>query len=369
MEDSSSVKEQQSSVASGNVRRSATRLLRYPLRSSATKSKAAEEEKEKEKPLLPDSSSNTSSSRSRGRIASSVSKSVGVLDLSGKEKSAKPSRRLSIPTKSTASPATRSVGNITPISEARAMKSSGKSDTPLSYASKSSLRRKFNSLTSASYWQSLIKLSESASKHSVSLGFFKLALEMGCEPLQLLRDELNSYVHCHNLAEFRETVKELCQGYNILENLEQLQVSETCSHVPEEETRSFDDDLHSPSSITDTQKLNLNSSNAGTVEACQVKDTHQENAQKDESAARVKRSANKGVANSKSGVEVGVGRTERKLQKPRKQELNKDELKKQGKKSANLEGSLNSPPEEKVLKEKQENMEAVQTEEMSLSEV
>ena len=119
----------------------------------------------------------------RGRATPSVSKSVGVLDLS-KEKSAKPPRRLSIPTKSTVTPSPKLVGTITPISEARTKKSTngqGKSDTPLSDASRAATRRRFNVLSSASYWLSQIKLSESASMHSVSLGFFKLAFEAGCE--------------------------------------------------------------------------------------------------------------------------------------------------------------------------------------------
>lgn len=116
----------------------------------------------------------------RGRPASSVSKSVGVLDLSGKDKPAKPPRRLSIPNKSTATPAPKLGGNITPISEARSRRSV-KSETPASDASRLTSRKKFSILSSESYWLSQIKLSEAAGKHSVSLGFFKLALEAGCE--------------------------------------------------------------------------------------------------------------------------------------------------------------------------------------------
>jgi len=119
----------------------------------------------------------------RARPPSSVSQSVGVLDLSAKDKSTKPPRRLSIPTKSTFSPHQASLGSITPISETRLNRSNvrGKSDTPLSEASSSASRRKFCVLSSVSYWLTQIKLSESASKHSISLGFFKLALEAGCE--------------------------------------------------------------------------------------------------------------------------------------------------------------------------------------------
>ncbi|KAL5057526.1 hypothetical protein RYX36_029130 [Vicia faba] len=41
---------------------------------------------------------------------------------------------------------------------------------------------KFSLLSSASYWLNQIKLSDSAAKHRISLGFFKLALESGYEP-------------------------------------------------------------------------------------------------------------------------------------------------------------------------------------------
>lgn len=120
----------------------------------------------------------------RGRSTSTLSKSVSVLDLSAKEKSAKPPRRLSIPAKSTVNSAPKSVGNITPISETRAKRLSitqRKSETPRSDISLSSSRKKFNVLSSASYWLNQIKYSESVAKHSISLGFFKLALEAGCE--------------------------------------------------------------------------------------------------------------------------------------------------------------------------------------------
>lgn len=106
---------------------------------------------------------------------------MGVLDLSGKDKPAKPPRRLSIPNKSAATPAPKLGGNITPISEARSRRSV-KSETPASSdTSRLTSRKKFSILSSESYWLSQIKLSEAAGKHSVSLGFFKLALDAGCE--------------------------------------------------------------------------------------------------------------------------------------------------------------------------------------------
>lgn len=120
----------------------------------------------------------------RGKSTPSVSQSVDVLQISAKEKSAKPPRRLSIPSKPIVSPAPKSVGYITPISEARANRASnnkGKIVTPGSDVSRSLNRKKFTVLSSASYWLSHIKLSEAAGKHQLSIGFFKLALDAGCE--------------------------------------------------------------------------------------------------------------------------------------------------------------------------------------------
>ncbi|KAI5683683.1 hypothetical protein M9H77_04911 [Catharanthus roseus] len=266
------VKEPTSATAkAGSTGKPTSRLLRYPLR-SATKPR-------EEKPPLTDAS-NSSASRARVRTTSNVSKSVSVLDVSSKEKSAKPPRRMSIPTKPSASPApNKIIGNITPISETRAKRSttnSVKSDTPTSDVSKSTARRNFNRLSSAPYWVSQIKLSESTAKHSISLGFFSLALEAECEPLQLLRDELQSYVRRHNLAEFGESLKQLFERYNISEMLDQLQVSETCTFVPEDENRSSDDDVRSSSSITIVQEQKLKTSSICSTEVYQVKDMNNE---------------------------------------------------------------------------------------------
>ncbi|KAA8542400.1 hypothetical protein F0562_023464 [Nyssa sinensis] len=338
--------------------------LRYPLR-SATKSK-------EEKPPVAELSN---SSVNRGRPASSVSKSVGVLDLSVKDKSAKPPRRLSIPAKSTVGSASKPVGNITPISEARAKRSvnsQGKSDTPVSDVSKSSNRRKFSILSSASYWLSQIKISESAAKHSISLGFFKLALEAGCEPLQRMRDELKSYAHRHNHVELRGTVKELFESYNILENFEQLQVSETCSQVPDEGTRSSDDDVHSSSSITGTKKLKPKSLNIDVQSSPVNESTKKQTIQKNNPGSRTRGSLNKNSANSRSVSETPGHNMQKKSLKPSKQESNKenDKVKKQGKKSAaHEEGPANPLPAEGTLQENKENMDAPQMEEISLTDV
>lgn len=109
---------------------------------------------------------------------------MSVLDLSAKDTAAKPPRRFSIPSKSNASPYMKPAGTITPISEIRAKRSitnQGKSYTPVSDATKSGARKNLSYISSASYWLSQIKLSESAAMHSISLGFFKLALEAECK--------------------------------------------------------------------------------------------------------------------------------------------------------------------------------------------
>ncbi|XP_055828761.1 uncharacterized protein LOC129896811 [Solanum dulcamara] len=379
----------QSSV-SANAKRSssATKLLRYPLR-SGTKTK-------EEKPPLTDSSN--SSVPRRGRPASSVSKSIGVLDL-GKEKSAaKPPRRLSIQAKSSASPASRAVGTITPISEARAKRSvinQGKTNTPLSAVAKSSNGKEINRLFSAFYWLSQIKLSESAVKHSISLGFFKLALEADCEPLQRLRDELKSYVQRHSLVDLGEPVKQLFESYNISHDFEQLQVSETCSHAPEDGTPSSDDEMHSSSSVAGTEKsepevLNKDatetcqvteptketSSVAGTeilepevlnkdaIETCQVAEPTKEASSRKEIATKNRRSVNK-IATTPKSTEVS-GTIKKKLENP-KQKPNKG--KRQGKKSAGVEGPANAGTAKIVLPEDKENMDAPQSEEINVTEV
>nr|GLL22237.1 uncharacterized protein LOC109191897 isoform X2 [Ipomoea trifida] len=340
--------------ASASARRSSSRLLRYPLRSAG--------KLKEEKPPLADSSN--SSAPRRGKPAPSVSKSVGVLDLNGKDKPAKPPRRMSVPSKSIASPASGQVGNITPIAEARSRRSirnEGKSDTPLSDVSKSLTRRKFNVISSASYWLNQIKLSESAAKHSVSLGFFKLGLEAGCEPLQRMRDELKAYTQRHNLVELGEPLKQLFESYNILPDFEHLQVSETCSHVPEESTRSSDDEIHSTSSVADFEKVVPKPSTKETAETGQAKESTRNTTLKSDTATKKNRSEKKVVA---AGSGTRGRTTQKKQQKPIK---NNDKVKSQGKKSAN-EGLIDAPAPEKVLEENKENSDALQTEAISCTD-
>ncbi|CAN4088139.1 unnamed protein product [Withania somnifera] len=358
----------QSSV-SANARRSssATKLLRYPLR-SGTKPK-------EEKPPLTDASN--SSALRRGKPASSVSKSIGVLDL-GKEKSAaKPPRRLSMQSKSSASPASRGEGTITPISEARSKRSminQGKTNTPISAVANSSNGKESNRLFSALYWLSQIKLSESAAKHSISLGFFKLALEAGCEPLQRLRDELKSYVQRHSLADLGEPLKQLFESYNISQDFEQLQVSETCSHAPEDGTRSSEDEVHSSSSVAGSEKSEPEVLNKDAIETCQVVEPIKETSSRKETANKSCKSVNK-IASTPKSTEVAAtpkstevsGTTKKKLETP-EQKPSKNKVKRQGKKSAGVEGPANTGTPEIVLSEDKENMDAPESEEIYLTE-
>ncbi|KAJ4973720.1 hypothetical protein NE237_006894 [Protea cynaroides] len=352
----------QSSSASGNTSKS---KLRYPLR-SASKPKD-------EKPAMAEIS--TASIPKRGRPASNVSKSVSILDLSG-DKSTKPPRRLSIPAKSAISPLPRPAGTITPISESRGKKlgnGQGKSETPVSEVSKSLNRKKFSVLSSASYWLSQIKQSESAAKHSISLGFFKLALEAGCEPLQRMRDELKSYKCRHNLDELGEFVKELFESYDIPEDSEQFQVSGTCSHVPEEGTRSSDEDVHSSVSSTGARKQRPKSSNPGNLQAAKVEDATKERTLKRTHVSKNRGSLNRNSANLSSVTDRDSANAQKKKsQRPSRQASTKEEEKIQNQAEQDApEKDVAADPvpaQEGALQEDKENVEAQRMEEISLTE-
>nr|XP_043617349.1 uncharacterized protein LOC122589165 [Erigeron canadensis] len=345
MEDT--VKEQSS--ASGN--KGGAKLLRYPLRSAS-----------KPKDVTASSPSVVSASR-RGKPTPSVSQSVSVLDVSAaKEKSsAKPPRRMSIPTKPTASPAAKSVGYTTPISEARGSRAlgnlKGKSDTPASDVSRSLNRKKFTVLSSASYWLSHIKLSEAAGKHQLSLGFFKLALEAGCENVQLLKDELKSYACRHNLLDLEESAKEVLQSYEISESLEQLQVSETCSHVPE------DDDARSLSSAIGNSKPKPRSMNSSASSA--AKTSVKEATRKSNSVSKIEAPM---VKIQKAATNTGNNKMQKNIKKLSKQDSKKEKqmVKTEAMKPTNEEDLLDTFPKEAVLEENKENMDAPVVEEMSL---
>uniref|UniRef100_A0A6V7QQD5 Uncharacterized protein n=1 Tax=Ananas comosus var. bracteatus TaxID=296719 RepID=A0A6V7QQD5_ANACO len=225
---------------------------------------------------------------------SAVSQSVSVLDLSGKDKSAKPPRRLSIPTKTATGPRPAPIGSVTPTSQTRNVRSDGqeKSDTPASDVSRSASRRKFSTLSSVSYWLTQIKLAEASSKHSVSLGFFKLALESGCEPLDRMREELKAYVTRHDLGnELESSVKDLLQIYNILEDFEQLKVSETCSKLPKEGKPEKNNQNSATTRTGSLRPMSLNSNSPSIVDSNKGDSAH-----KGKPTSRIRGSYNKNTA-------------------------------------------------------------------------
>ncbi|KAK9066533.1 hypothetical protein SSX86_013856 [Deinandra increscens subsp. villosa] len=322
----------QTSISAGKGGKS-SKLLRYPLRSA---SKPKDEK-------LPASVPSIASASRRGKPTPSVSQSVDVLEMSSKEKSAKPPRRMSIPSKPMVSPATKSAGFITPISEARANRASnmkGKSVTPGSDVSRSLNRKRFTVLSSASYWLSHIKLSEAAGKHQLSLGFFKLALDAECENVQLLKDELKSYACRYNLLDLGESAKEVLGRYGIPESNEQLQVSETCSHMPENDVES----AQSLSSANGVSKLKPKSLTSSASSA--AKESVKETTQKSNLVSRVKAPMNK--------------KMEKNSKKTIKQESNKVEqkVKNEEMKPADEKAQLDISPNEAVIEENKENMDA-----------
>ncbi|KAK7317239.1 hypothetical protein RJT34_01297 [Clitoria ternatea] len=347
--------EEPSASSSGNTASARSRLQRYPLR-SATKSNDT-----------PDCSN--ASQTKRGRTASSVSKSVSVLDFSGKDKSssAKPPRRLSIPTKASATSGTKQSGNITPISETRTGKSAngqGKSKTPISDISKTSSQMKFNLLTSASYWLNQIKLSESSAKHSISLGFFKLALEAGCEPIGSMQEGLKSYVSRNQLADLEETVKELFERYNIIQSIEQLQVSD--SHVSEEGTRYSNDDVHSSSSSMGARNLKPKCLNIDSTQLTPATEsTKKESRRQGNLGSKLKVNFSTNATTPRPSVDSGNRRLVKKSEKPNKQVpvKEKDMVKKQRKESDSTEVTVRS------TKGNKENVDALTTEETIVTEI
>ncbi|KAJ3692033.1 hypothetical protein LUZ60_012383 [Juncus effusus] len=220
------VQSESTAPARNSAVRSSTKL-RYPLRSAGKVKEAAD----------------SSAQKRVAKPSADVSKSVSVLEPSNKDKkpssTLKPPRRLSIPTKPNSN--SNPISISTPNSNLKPNGSNGsnrvlktpnptrpnipKSETPASNGS-TVLRRKFSIISSVSYWTTQIKLAESANKHNVSLGFFKLAFESGCEPLDRMKEELKSYIITHNLSnETSNSLNEILSLYNITENLDELKLS------------------------------------------------------------------------------------------------------------------------------------------------
>ncbi|XP_031505368.1 uncharacterized protein LOC116267646 [Nymphaea colorata] len=314
--------------------------LRYPLRSA---SKPKDEKSATAETKIPFSASK------RDKNVSSVSKSVSVLDFSGKEKSLKLPRRLSVPSKSPAGAALRStVGNITPIPENKGRRlamSNEKGDTPASDASRSIIRRKFSVLSSTSYWLSQIKLSESASKHSISLGFFKLALEAGCEPLNKLKDELKRYARRHHILDLGEPAKEVLRSYNILEEVEQSQMSETSSLVHEDDDSSSEVTIGRHGSM---KPMAVNSENSASS-VTQGVEVRKPGIQRRNNASLSRASVTRSSVNLAS-----VNNSVKNSKRPEKPEVTGDKAKaKNLQKEANEKGPADPPGSEEVHEDKE----------------
>ncbi|KAL4195549.1 hypothetical protein AMTRI_Chr05g73850 [Amborella trichopoda] len=337
--------------ASGSAQSMKSRL-RYPLRSAG---KAKEDKSQADIKV--------SSATKREKPVSNVSKSVSVLDFSVKEKTTKPPRRLSVPSKSIASPLSKLGGGITPISETRAKKTAtnqGKGDTPASDASKSIARKKFNVLSSHSYWVSQIKLSESASKHSISLGFFKLALDAGCEPLHRMQDELKLYIQRHNLlTDLGELTKDVLQLYEVSENLVQSPSSETSSLVQEDDSHSITDGNLKPKSLNIEPMEN----NSGTESASAKKDAiGKRNASvKSNRSSFVRSSANLRASTDTHSQKTSQRTTRRDLARDK----NKGSAKKETVDKASADPVMSLVPQG----EDKENLDSVQMEDSSLTAV
>lgn len=174
-----------------------------------------------------------------------------------------------------------------------------------------------------------------------TLFFFELCQTQ--PPLQRMRDELKAYALRHNLGDLGDLavpLKELYERYSVVEN-EQLQVSETCSHVPEEGTRSSDEDAKSSSSTMGTRKLKPKSLNTDAAQVSPVKNkAKKEIPQKSIPATRTRASVAKNSSASGPVSDSGVRRsTAYKSQKPIKQEAkNEKDRKKQGNKPAVEQG-------------------------------
>ncbi|XP_047053115.1 uncharacterized protein LOC124659227 [Lolium rigidum] len=283
--------------------------LRYPLR-SASRGKV-------EPAAAVEAPPTVSAAPRRVKPASDVTRSVCALNLSSvKDKSAKPPRRHSIPTKPGASPRPAATGTITPVSVVRSRRSDivGKFDTPTSEASMSTGRRKFSTLSSISYWMTQIRLAEAASKHSISLGFFKLALQSECEPLDRMREELKAYVARHGLTtELEEPVKDVLQVYDIAEDFEKLKISAQTS----QEAKKADKAALSATNVTPKGSLKPRSLNSV---ATQNKDGKKENIQKEKPDAKVRGSYNRNPTKSAPGKETAAKNTVKKTKKQAKEQ-------------------------------------------------
>jgi len=158
-----------------------------------------------------------------------------------------------------------------------------------------------------------------------------------------MQEGLKSYVRRQQIDGLGETVKALFESYNISESIEQLQLSETISHVPEEGTRSSDDEVHSSSSTIESRKLKPRSLNS-TQLTPSTDSTKKETCQKSNTGSRLrgKFSPSTNTTTPRPSLDKKNNMLVKKSEKPSKQEPSKEKgrVKKQGKKSDVKEGKF-----------------------------
>jgi len=186
---------------------------------------------------------------------------------------------------------------------------------------------------------------------SINRVFYGLFVKFQPQPFQKLQDELKSYLrrHQHKLTELGEPVKELVESYNIAEIIEQSQVSESISQMPEEETRSSDDEGHfSTSSTMATGKLTPKCLNTVSTQATSqvtspvktIESPKKETSQKKNLGSKLRENLrmNSAISKSASGS-LNRSRSVKKSDKPRL-ETNKSGAKKYARKADAKEGAL-----------------------------
>ncbi|KAK8537570.1 hypothetical protein V6N13_096612 [Hibiscus sabdariffa] len=146
-------------------------------------------------------------------------------------------------------------------------------------------------------------------------------------------DELKSYVRRHNLGENEEAIKELLEGYDVSEIPNQPQVSETCSLVPDEGTRSSDDEIHRVSPSAGARRLKPKSLNTNVAQVSFVAKSGKEANPKHNVATR-NRSSNKISSNSSCKPQTKTQKTTTKPEPVK----GKEKTKIQGDKSDDKEG-------------------------------
>lgn len=141
------------------------------------------------------------------------------------------------------------------------------------------------------------------------------------QPQKLLRDKLKLYARQHNLLELGEPAKELLRSYNVLEELEQGEASETCSQVRE----SFDKDSQA-SSTTESGSLKPKSLNSDNIQ----RSTSPEVAKKDSAQKRNPAAKNRASFNSRSTSSVAVTENKSNLQRRSQRPSRKEPIKERG---------------------------------------